>query len=125
MKPLPTYDDFLLESYATMLKSTAQIMLSDPKIRSAARNLIDEIIGKGIDYAMNAADNKIGIQSRETSSIEDFDNDSRIETEEDSIDFVSSYIATQIAKKEEERIPEKTLSSIFSDIKTYIKNKIS
>jgi hypothetical protein len=130
-KHIPSYDDYLTESYATMLRSTAQILMSDPKIRSAAKTLVHEIIGKGVDYAVQRADDKLEIKKPsdriDFSPSEDeleLDNDS-ISTEEDAANFVSAYMAKSITKEEEERISEKTLKDIFKDIKDYIKRKIS
>jgi hypothetical protein len=128
LKHIPSYENYLTESYANMLKSTATVLMSDPKIRAAARSLVDELIGKGIDYATSRADKSLGVQTgstfNHTGEFDDYGKE-EISSAEDSADFISTYMTKSIAKEANPDIPEKSLRDILSDLKDYFKRKLS
>jgi len=121
---IPTYEQFdeeLNESYASLLKSVATVLLSDPRVRSSAIELANSIIGKGIEQAFSHADKKLGISGYETPERDDVDFESdTIETQDDANEFVSSYMAASVAKTES--IPKSKFSTTVQTIKDYIKS---
>ena len=127
-KHIPSYDDYLTESYANMLRSSAAILMSDPKIRAATMNLVDSLVGKGINYAFSQADKSLGIQNgissvdKDEFDTDEFDNE-RITSTEDSTNFVSTYMAKSVVKDVKDNIPDKSLRDIMSDLKDYFKRK--
>ena len=129
-KHIPSYDDYLTESYANMLRSSAAILMADPKIRAATINLVDQLVGKGINYAFSQADKSLGIQNGISSIDKDefdkdeFDNE-KITSTEDSTNFVSTYMAKSVVKDVKDNIPDKSLRDIMSDLKDYFKRKIN
>lgn len=134
-KHIPSYEDYLTESYSSMLRSSAAILMADPKIRAATMNLVDQLVGKGINYAFSQADKSLGIQNGISSvdkdefdtdefNTDEFDNE-RIASTEDSADFVSTYMAKSVVKDVKDNIPDKSLRDIMSDLKDYFKRKIN
>jgi hypothetical protein len=124
-KHIPSYEDYLTESYASMLRSSAASLISDPRIRAAARNLVDELVGKGVNYAASRVDKSLGIQTG-ISLIDsgEFDKE-EIESTEDSAEFVSTYMAKSVMKDIKSDVSDKSLRDILADLKDYFKRKLS
>ena len=127
---IPSYEDYLTESYSSMIKSGAAALMADPKIRAATINLVDELVGKGINYAFSRADKSLGTQNGISSINKDeFDTDEfdkeKIKSTEDSTEFVSKYMAKSMVKDVKGNIPEKNLINIIADLTDYFKSKIN
>ena len=114
-KHIPSYDDYLTESYANMLRSSAAILMADPKIRAATINLVDQLLG---------IQNGISSIDKDEFDKDEFDNE-KITSTEDSTNFVSTYMAKSVVKDVKDNIPDKSLRDIMSDLKDYFKRKIN
>jgi hypothetical protein len=130
-KHIPTFENFVneqkvYESYVNMARITAKFLLEDPRIRAAAITLANEIVGKGIEKAMEHADKKLGsnLDSPPKRDYVDYNSDI-IKDEEDAKEFISSYMASSVVKPEETtNIPKKKFTEIVKDLKDFFKDKL-